>query len=66
MEDWHRRRHVVLPGMTGLWQVSGRSDLGFAEMVDLDARYIETWTLRGDLGIALRTLWVMVRPRGAY
>ena len=48
MEDSHRRRHVVKPGMTGLWQVSGRSHLGFDDMVRLDLQYMETWSLKSD------------------
>jgi exopolysaccharide biosynthesis polyprenyl glycosylphosphotransferase len=66
MEAWHKRRHVVLPGMTGLWQVSGRSELGFEEMVELDFRYIETWSLRRDLAILARTAGAVFASRGAY
>jgi exopolysaccharide biosynthesis polyprenyl glycosylphosphotransferase len=66
MEEWHRQRHVVLPGITGLWQVSGRSDLAFADMVELDLRYIETWTLRSDLKILWRTAGSVLGARGAY
>ena len=66
MEEWHRQRHVVLPGMTGLWQIGGRSDIGFDEMLELDLRYIETWSLRGDLQIIWRTLGVVLGARGAY
>ena len=66
MEDWHKRRHVVLPGLTGLWQVSGRSGLGFDDMIELDYRYIETWSLRGDLAILARTAGAVVARKGAY
>jgi exopolysaccharide biosynthesis polyprenyl glycosylphosphotransferase len=66
MEEWQRRRHVVQPGMTGLWQVSGRSDIGFDEMVELDIRYIETWSLWSDARIAWRTAAAVLRSRGAY
>jgi lipopolysaccharide/colanic/teichoic acid biosynthesis glycosyltransferase len=66
MEDWHRRRHVVLPGITGLWQVSGRSDLEFTDMVELDLRYIDTWSLRSDVRIAWLTLAAVLGARGAY
>ncbi len=65
MEEWHRRRHVVLPGMTGLWQVSGRSDLGFADMMRLDLQYIETWSLKRDLLIVWRTAGTVFHSRGA-
>ncbi len=66
MEDWHRRRHVVLPGLTGPWQISGRSDLSFDRMIELDLRYIENWSLRGDLAILARTLGIVLLGRGAY
>ncbi len=66
MEEWHKRRHVVLPGITGLWQVSGRSDLGFTDMVELDLRYIETWTLRSDARIAWLSAGAVLHTRGAY
>jgi exopolysaccharide biosynthesis polyprenyl glycosylphosphotransferase len=66
MEEWHRQRHVVLPGMTGLWQIGGRSDIGFDEMLELDLRYIDTWSLRGDMQIIWRTLGVVLGARGAY
>ena len=66
MEEWHRRRHVMLPGITGLWQVSGRSDLGFDDMVRLDQQYMDTWSLRSDLYIMWRTFGAIVRSRGAY
>jgi exopolysaccharide biosynthesis polyprenyl glycosylphosphotransferase len=66
MEDWHKRRHVVLPGMTGLWQIGGRSDIAFDEMIELDFRYIETWSFSSDLAILARTAGVVVFGRGAY
>lgn len=66
MEEWHRRRHVMLPGITGLWQVSGRSDLGFDDMVRLDLQYMETWSLKSDLYIVWRTAGAVARSRGAY
>lgn len=55
-EDWHRSRLAVLPGITGLWQVSGRNKLSFEEMVRLDIRYIEGWSLSTDLRIIMRTI----------
>lgn len=60
------RRLVVKPGMTGLWQVSGRSDLPWEEAVRLDLRYVENWSLSLDLVILLRTLTAVVRSSGAY
>jgi exopolysaccharide biosynthesis polyprenyl glycosylphosphotransferase len=58
---WHRKRLDMKPGMTGLWQVSGRNRLSFDEMVRLDLFYIENWTLWLDLKIMLRTLPVLLR-----
>jgi exopolysaccharide biosynthesis polyprenyl glycosylphosphotransferase len=60
-ELWHRKRLDMKPGMTGLWQVSGRNRLPFEEMVRLDLFYIENWSLLLDLKIILRTLPVMLR-----
>lgn len=56
----------VRPGMTGLWQVSGRSRLSFSERVELDARYLQSWSLCLDLSILARTIRVVVRGEGAY
>src|SRR5947209_4505440 len=58
---WHRKRLDMKPGMTGLWQVSGRNRLSFDEMVRLDLFYIENWSLWLDLKIMLRTLPVLLR-----
>ncbi|MCR2814106.1 sugar transferase [Microbacterium sp. zg.Y1090] len=60
------RRLYVQPGITGLWQVSGRSDLSWDESVRLDLHYVENWSLATDLRIIMRTAAVMVRPQGAY
>ncbi len=65
-EEWQRRRLTVKPGMTGLWQVSGRSDLTFDEMCLLDIYYIENWTLWLDVRIILRTIPVFFFGKGAY
>lgn len=65
-EEWHKRRLSVTPGLTGLWQVSGRSDLPFDEMVMLDLYYIENWSLSLDLKIILRTIPTVLSGRGAY
>ncbi|MEV0583054.1 sugar transferase [Nonomuraea sp. NPDC050310] len=61
-----RRRLVVKPGMTGLWQVSGRSDLSWEESVRLDLRYVENWSLILDLQILWKTCAAVVRGEGAY
>lgn len=60
------RRLYIKPGITGLWQVSGRSDLSWDESVRLDLRYVENWSVMNDLQIMWRTAKVMVRPSGAY
>jgi exopolysaccharide biosynthesis polyprenyl glycosylphosphotransferase len=65
-QPWERRRLEMPPGMTGLWQVRGRSDIGFDEMVLMDLFYIEHWSLRLDCEILLRTLPVVLLGRGAY
>lgn len=65
-EDWHRRRLEVSPGMTGLWQVSGRSEIPFDEMVMLDIYYIENWSLGLDLSILLRTIPAVFSGGGAF
>jgi len=61
-----RRRLVVKPGLTGLWQVSGRSDLSWDESVRLDLRYVENWSLALDLQILWKTFAVILRGSGAY
>ena len=55
-----------LPGLTGLWQVSGRADIGFDEMVALDVAYLQSASLRTDLALVFRTLGAVVRAKGAY
>ncbi len=64
-EDVHRRL-LVKPGLTGLWQVSGRSDLSWEDSVRLDLYYVENWSFTGDLRILWRTLRAVVDRRGAY
>lgn len=64
--EYHWRRMEVLPGMTGLWQVSGRSKLTFEEMVRLDLFYIENWSVGFDLGLLMRTIPAVVLGSGAY
>ncbi|MBA2338778.1 MAG: sugar transferase [Pyrinomonadaceae bacterium] len=65
-ELWHRKRLDMKPGVTGLWQVSGRNRLSFDDMVRLDLFYIENWSLLLDVRIILRTLPVMLRGDDAY
>jgi len=64
---WHRERLLRLkPGITGLWQVMGRSSTNFDDMVRLDVKYLREWSLWLDIVIILKTPWVMVRGKGAY
>jgi len=65
-EDHARRRLLVTPGLTGLWQVSGRSLLSWEETVRLDLRYVENWTFTLDLLIIWKTFFAVVAKRGAF
>jgi lipopolysaccharide/colanic/teichoic acid biosynthesis glycosyltransferase len=62
----YARRLSVVPGLTGAWQVGGRSETDSMGMLQLDLDYIERWSLWRDLGILLRTVGVVLRGRGAY
>ena len=66
LEDWHKKRYLVLPGITGLWQVSGRSELDFDDLVRLDFLYLERWSVFLDLSILLKTLPAVLARRGAF
>jgi exopolysaccharide biosynthesis polyprenyl glycosylphosphotransferase len=66
LEDWHKKRYLVMPGMTGLWQVSGRSDLDFDDLVRLDFLYLERWSIGLDLSILFKTVPAVFAKRGAY
>jgi lipopolysaccharide/colanic/teichoic acid biosynthesis glycosyltransferase len=66
LEPWHRRRYNVLPGITGLWQVAGRSDLTFDDLVRLDFYYLENWSIWLDISILFRTPAAILSRRGAY
>jgi exopolysaccharide biosynthesis polyprenyl glycosylphosphotransferase len=65
-DDWARRRLRILPGITGLWQVSGRASLSYEEMIELDIYYIENWTLGMDIEILIKTLPAVFSKKGAY
>ncbi len=65
-QEWHRKRLATSPGITGLWQVSGRSDLTFDEMVLLDIYYVENWSLFFDFSILLRSIPAVIGAKGAY
>jgi len=66
LEEWHKKRYLVLPGITGLWQVSGRSDLDFDDLVRLDFLYLERWSIFLDLSILLKTIPAVLSRRGAF
>jgi len=64
-EEWHKRRLEVLPGITGLWQVTARNQVSFDEMVLLDIQYIDNYSMWMDLKIILQTPWAIVNGNGA-
>ena len=66
LEPWHRKRYLVLPGMTGLWQIAGRSNLSFDELVRFDFFYVDTWSIWLDISILAKTLPAVLAGRGAY
>jgi exopolysaccharide biosynthesis polyprenyl glycosylphosphotransferase len=66
LEEWHKKRYLVLPGMTGLWQVSGRSELDFDDLVRLDFLYLERWSVGLDLAILLKTIPAVLSGKGAF
>ncbi|HWT21963.1 MAG TPA: sugar transferase [Solirubrobacteraceae bacterium] len=66
LDEWHKKRYLVLPGMTGLWQVSGRAELDFDDLVRLDFLYLERWSIGLDLTILLKTIPAVLARRGAY
>src|SRR3954452_24920974 len=66
LEPWHRRRSNVLPGMTGLWQIAGRSDLSFDDLVRLDFYYLEHWSIWLDITLLFKTPLAVFARKGAY
>jgi lipopolysaccharide/colanic/teichoic acid biosynthesis glycosyltransferase len=62
---YHRRLHVI-PGLTGPWQVGGRSEVNYERMIELDLEYVENWSLVQDFGIICKTFFVVLLRRGAY
>ena len=66
LAPWHRRRSNVLPGMTGLWQIAGRSNLPYDDLVRLDFYYLENWSLWLDITILVKTVPAVFARRGAY
>ncbi len=65
LQEWHLERHTVLPGITGLWQVRGRSRVGMEEMLALDVEYARTWSFLGDLQLIMLTIPAILTGRGA-
>jgi lipopolysaccharide/colanic/teichoic acid biosynthesis glycosyltransferase len=65
-DDWVRNRLRVKPGMTGLWQVSGRTETSFSDYVRFDLFYIQNWSLTLDLSILIRTLRAVISKEGAH
>ena len=65
-DDRMQRRLLVRPGITGLWQISGRSDLSWQDSMRLDLSYVENWSMVNDLVIAAKTVSVVFRGSGAY
>jgi exopolysaccharide biosynthesis polyprenyl glycosylphosphotransferase len=66
LDEWHKKRYLVLPGITGLWQVSGRAELDFDDLVRLDFVYLERWSVFLDLSILLKTIPAVLSRRGAF
>ena len=65
-EKWQLRRLEAVPGITGLWQISGRSNLSFLDMVNLDLYYIDNWSLSLDLKVLMQTIPAVLGAKGAY
>ncbi len=66
LDEWHRKRYLVLPGMTGLWQISGRSNLSFDDLVRLDFYYLDNWSIWLDISVLAKTIPAVISQRGAY
>ena len=56
----------VTPGLSGMWQISGRSDTGYEERINLDTYYIQNWSFWLDIWIIIKTVWVVIKGKGAY
>jgi len=66
MEDWHKKRFEVLPGMTGLWQVAGRSEVSYIDMIMMDIYYVENGSFWLDLYILFKTVFVVIKAKGGH
>lgn len=63
---YSKQRLLVKPGCTGIWQISGRNNVSFYEMVEMDIQYIQNLSIINDIKIILKTAWIMIKPDGAY
>lgn len=63
---YDKQRLLVKPGCTGVWQISGRNNIGFYDMVDMDIKYIKNLSIFKDIKIILKTVYIMIKPNGAY
>ena len=63
-QEWHKERLEALPGVTGLWQVTGRNEVSFDEMVKLDIEYLRNWSPVHDFRLLARTIPVLIRGTG--
>ena len=66
MEEWHKKRFEILPGMTGLWQVAGRSEVSFIDMIMMDIYYVENGSFWLDLYILVKTVFVVIKAKGGH
>ncbi len=66
LDDQGRRRSLATPGLTGIWQVSGRCDVDFHTWIDMDLDYIRTWSLRKDFSVLVRTIPAVITGQGSY
>ena len=64
--DEQQRRHLTKPGLTGLWQISGRKEISWEDRMRLDLHYIETWSIALDVIILAKTVKAVISGRGAY
>lgn len=63
---YDKQRLLIKPGCTGIWQISGRNNVGFKKMVEMDILYIKRLSILNDIKIMFKTLWIMIKPNGAY
>lgn len=64
--EYDKQRLLVKPGCSGLWQVNGRNNVNFKGMIDLDVKYIKNQSILSDIKIIFKTIWIMIKPNGAY